>query len=150
MSETDSKSSVFSAKELRQHMAELEFQRVEKMQRKRQAAEQALAEFVEHFTKENLSEKEVEQVRMKARNAAEQGETEVMVVRFPSSLCSDQGRAINNGDANWPETLPKKAHQFFELWQSQGKDLGFSLKALIVDFPDGMPGDVGLFIGWGE
>jgi hypothetical protein len=30
------------------------------------------------------------------------------------------------------------------------KPCGFHLSARVLDFPDGMPGDIGLFLGWGE
>lgn len=139
-----------SAADLRKHMAELEFEHIQKMQRKREAAEKALAEFIEHFTKEHLSEKEVEQMRTKVRHAAERGETEVVVMQFPANICSDHGRAINNSEPDWPETLQGKAHDFYERWNVTGRELGFGLKAMILNFPGGMPGDVGLIITWGE
>jgi len=139
-----------SAADLRKQMAELEFHNIEKMQRKRQAAEDAMAKFVEHFTRESLSEKEIEQMRTKARHAAELGETELVVMKFPAKLCTDDGRAINNGEANWPETLSGKAKDLYQVWNTTGREQGFGLKAMILDFPGGMPGDVGLIISWGE
>ena len=42
---------------------------------------------------------------------------EAMVYSFPSDLCTDSGRAINNYDPNWPETLQGKAKEFFERYQ---------------------------------
>jgi hypothetical protein len=40
-----------------------------------------------------------------ARGAAERGENEFMLLRFPSQLCSDGGRAINVPLSGWPATL---------------------------------------------
>ena len=37
--------------------------------------------------------------------AAADGKTEVEVYRFPNEFCTDKGRAINQGEAEWPETL---------------------------------------------
>ncbi|MDJ0944838.1 MAG: hypothetical protein QNJ30_15325 [Kiloniellales bacterium] len=148
MSETKSERPSLTAAELRQHMSELEMERIEKQERKRRAAEQAMSDFVEQFTKNHLSDAEVAQMLTKARQAAERGLTEVMVMRFPSSLCEDHGRAINNNETDWPETLPGKARDLYELWKTEGRDKGFRMTAMIVDFPDGKPGDVGLFINW--
>ena len=106
--------------------------------------------FVDQFTRNKLSEDEIEQMRVKVRHAAEHGLTEVMVMKFPSSLCTDSGRAINNHEADWPATLPGKARDFYQEWDTNGRALGFKLKSMIVDFPDGKPGDVGLFINWGD
>ena len=38
-------------------------------------------------------------------------------MRFPSSYCTDGGRAINSFEPDWPQTLTgfaKKAHEFYE------------------------------------
>ena len=51
------------------------------------------------------------------KSAAERGEREVMVMRFPSAFCSDGGRAINNYEAGWPETLTGFAKRGHEFWQ---------------------------------
>ena len=45
----------------------------------------------------------MQSLQAKLRAAAE-GTTELMVMR-PTALCSDKGRAINNSDKDWPETL---------------------------------------------
>jgi hypothetical protein len=39
------------------------------------------------------------------RGAAERGEREVLALRFPSEYCPEGGRAINNFEPDWPETL---------------------------------------------
>jgi hypothetical protein len=36
--------------------------------------------------------------------AAERGQTEVQVYRFPNSLCSNGGRRINNSLPDWEKT----------------------------------------------
>ena len=148
MSETTPQSG-FSAEALRKHMSELEFERIREVEQRRKAAEDAMEEFVQRFTGEHLTEDEIEQMRIKVRHAAERGLTEVMVMKFPSSLCSDQGRAINNREPDWPDTLTGKARDFYDEWDDKGRKLGFKLKSMIVDFPDGKPGDVGIFVSWG-
>lgn len=83
-----------------------------------------------------------------AREAATQGKKDFMLLRFPSQLCSDGGRAINVGEAEWPATLRGEAAELYLRWEHELKPRGFHLAARVVDFPGGKPGDVGLFISW--
>jgi hypothetical protein len=89
-----------------------------------------------------------ERVSRVVKSAAERGEREVLAVRFPSEYCTDGGRAINNFEPNWPETLTgfaKRAHEFFE---KELRPRGYKARAQILDFPGGVPGDVGIFLSW--
>ena len=58
-------------------------------------------------------------LKAKLRAAAERGQTELMVMRFPNAICTDHGRAINNADPTWPETLTGRPRQAYELWRDQ-------------------------------
>ena len=60
-------------------------------------------------------------VRRLAANAVKDGKFEAMVYSFPSDLCSDGGRAINNSDPDWPESLQGKAREFYERYVKYGK-----------------------------
>ena len=84
----------------------------------------------------------------KLRVAAEQGKKELLVMRFPNVMCSDGGRAINNSEMGWPETLTGRPRQAYEFWKDRLRPAGYGLKAMIVNWPDGMPGDVGFFLTW--
>jgi len=84
----------------------------------------------------------------KLRIAAEQGKNELMVMRFPHVMCADRGRAINNAEAGWPETLRGRPRQAYEFWRDRLQAAGYGLNAMIVDWPDGMPGDVCFFLTW--
>jgi hypothetical protein len=84
-----------------------------------------------------------------ARTAAEQGLKEFLLLRFPSQVCSDGGRAINVPDPGWPATLRGEAAEIYLRWSHDLQPQGFHLSARVVDFPDGMPGDIGLFLVWG-
>jgi CBS domain-containing protein len=86
----------------------------------------------------------------RAREAAERGEKEFQLLRVPSNLCSDQGRAINSALTDWPQTLRGKAAEIYLRWERELKPRGFHLAARVLDFPHGMPGDIGLFLVWGE
>jgi CBS domain-containing protein len=85
----------------------------------------------------------------RAREAAERGETEFQLLRFPSDLCSDGGRAINAGLPDWPKSLRGEAAELYLRWDSDLKPRGFHLTARVLDYPRGMPGDIGLFLSWG-
>jgi CBS domain-containing protein len=85
-----------------------------------------------------------------AREAAEHGQKEFLLLRFPSQLCSDGGRAINVEEANWPATLRGEAAELYLRWERELKPHGFRLAARVLDFPGGMPGDVGPFLLWGQ
>lgn len=84
-----------------------------------------------------------------AREAAERGLKEFQLLRFPSQLCSDGGRAINVAEAGWPSTLRGEAAEIYLRWEHDLKPHGFHLAAQVLDFPDGVPGDIGLTLRWG-
>lgn len=84
------------------------------------------------------------------KDAATSGQTSMQVMRFPSDLCTDQGRAINAGRADWPETLDGRPKQFYQIWKEELQPRGYRLSAEVLDYPDGMPGDIGLILKWGD
>jgi hypothetical protein len=63
-----------------------------------------VAELIEH----HLSEESWRSLVHQARLAAERGEKEFQLLRFPSQLCGDGGRTVNAGESNWPATLRGK------------------------------------------
>jgi CBS domain-containing protein len=83
-----------------------------------------------------------------ARVAAENGEREVLLLRFPSQLCIDGGRAINVHEPTWPMTLRGEPAEIYLRWERELKPQGFSLSARILSYPDGKPGDISLFLVW--
>jgi hypothetical protein len=84
------------------------------------------------------------------RTAAKNGNKEALVMRFPNALCTDKGRALNNFEKDWPSTLIGRPLQAFEFWRDHLQAQGYGLKAMIVDWPEGLPGDVGFFLTWGD
>lgn len=85
-----------------------------------------------------------------ARTAAAAGAFECELLRFPATLCRDAGRAINVAEADWPGTLRGEAAELYLRWERELKGRGFHLSARVLDYPDGKPGDIGLFLIWGE
>ena len=80
--------------------------------------------------------------------AVSNGLTEVQVYRFPNDLCTDRGRAINQQEPGWETTLTGLPKEMYEFWERQLRPRGYKLKCQIVDFPGGMPGDVGITLKW--
>lgn len=97
---------------------------------------------------EHISDPSWRQLLHQAREAAEGGEREFMLLRFPSGLCSDFGRAINSEQPGWPQTLRGEAAEIYLRWEQDLKPQGFPITARVLDFPGGMPGDIGLFLDW--
>ena len=82
------------------------------------------------------------------QRAVKNGLTEVQVLRFPNELCTDRGRAINQGEPGWENTLTGIPKDMFQFWHEHLRPRGYKVHAQIVDFPGGMPGDIGIFLSW--
>jgi uncharacterized protein (DUF1778 family) len=80
--------------------------------------------------------------------AANNGLTEVQVHRFPNALCTDRGRAINQQEPGWEETLTGVPKEIYNLWAKYFRARGYKLRVQIIDFPGGMPGDVAMTLTW--
>jgi hypothetical protein len=80
--------------------------------------------------------------------AVSNGRTEVQVHRFPNQLCTDKGRAINQQEPGWENTLTGVPKEIYDLWAKYFRERGYKLKVEIIDFPGGMPGDVGMTLMW--
>jgi CBS domain-containing protein len=83
-----------------------------------------------------------------ARVAAEHGEKDFLLLRFPASLCVDGGRAVNAPEPDWPQSLRGEAAEIYLRWERELKPRGFQLSAKVLDFPGGFPGDIGLMLSW--
>ena len=102
----------------------------------------------EAFEAREVAPDALDRIATLVRRAVDAGEREVMVMRFPSEWLPDQGRSITSHDPAWRERLsgfPKRAYDFFE---RELAPRGFQIKVQILDWPGGMPGDVGWFITW--
>jgi len=118
-------------------------------ERRRAAVEERrrrVAEMIDH----HISDESWRTLLHSARQAAERGQKEFMLLRFPSDICSDGGRAINITEPGWPATLCGEAGELYLRWERDLKPQGFHLAARVLDFPGGMPGDIGLFLSWGQ
>ena len=83
------------------------------------------------------------------QRAVDNGQTEVFIGRFPNSLITDRGRAINQTEPGWENTLTGLPKELYQFWDRYLKPHGYRLRVQIVDWPDGMPGDIGFTLVWG-
>lgn len=146
--------SFMSAADLRTYMQKMQMVRASESVQGMSQADTARQELVKQLMEPiNLTPARVQEItktlKSKLKAAAERGDTELMVMRFPNALCTDKGRAMNNSEPDWPQTLLGRPRQAYELWRDQLQSLGFRLSAMVIDWPHGLPGDIGFFLSWG-
>jgi hypothetical protein len=143
-------SAVPSAKDLMKQIALKEAEKATAATRERTAAENEKQALLEKFSKPSgVSDQDrLERAVAIIRRAANNSQTEVEVTRFPNVLCTDHGRAINQQEPGWPETLTGLPRELFVFWQKYLRPQGYKLRVQIVDFPGGLPGDVGMTLSW--
>ena len=139
-----------TAKDCLKKSAEMEAEKAAEYEKKRKAAEAEKKELMEKLSKPSGVSDEERMRRAAAiiNRAVSNGLTEVEVGRFSSKLFTDKGRAINQQEAGWEDTLtglPKELHQF---WKAHLESRGYRIKFQIADWPDGMPGDISMTLMW--
>ena len=139
-----------SAGDYAKRLAVIAAEEAEKEARLRQQAEEDKKALLDELQKPSgLSDDEVIGRALKMiEGAVQNGRTEVLVYRFPNQLCTDRGRAINQQEPGWEGTLTGVPKEVYEFWQRHFRDKGYRLRVEIVDFPNGMPGDVGMTLVW--
>jgi N-acetylglucosamine kinase-like BadF-type ATPase len=134
--------------ELRRITDEKEMAKAREALEKKRKADEAQHEVREAFMSRDIHPEVFERVSRVVKSAAERGEREVLLFRFSSEYCTDGGRAINSFEPDWPQSLTGFAKRAYEFWQKEFEPKGYKLRAQIMDFPGGMPGDVGIFLRW--
>lgn len=122
----------------------------EEARRRAHEAEQRAEQerFHEAFMEREIGPEALDRIAAMVRKAVDMGERQVMLGKFPSAWLKDQGRAVTNHDPRWAETLDGAALRFHGFFRRELESRGFQLRAEIVDWPGGMPGEVGLFLTW--
>ncbi|VFU07517.1 hypothetical protein [Methylocella tundrae] len=138
-----------SVADLKAYVAEVESAKASQSYVAMQAADQAKKDLIERLSRPiDLTPEKISAFMRRVKLAAERGEREMLIGRFPSELCTDHGRAINNTEEGWPETLIGLPLQVHQIWKDKLQPLGYGLKAMIIEWPEGFPGDVGMFLTW--
>jgi hypothetical protein len=131
-------------------IAEVEGQKASDLARKLAAEEAEKRELLEKLAKPSGVSDEERMKRAAAiiNRAVSNGLTEVLVGTFPNQVCTDRGRAINQQERGWETTLTGLPKELFEFWQKHLQPRGYKIKYQIVNFPNGMPGDIGITLSW--
>lgn len=116
--------------------------------KKKTVADQLANDLKRAFESRQIAPETPDRINAAVKVAAEQGLHEILVLRFPSSFCNDGGRSINNAEPEWPDSLEGFSKTAFQYFDRELRPLGFRMRALIMDFPNGFPGDVGLYLCW--
>lgn len=138
------------ADDLRALVAEFDQRKAEKSDKVRRAAAERQQDMVKTLMDQHVGDEGWAVILRRAHEAASAGAKEVLVLRFPSDLCSDGGRAVNAPLPDWPKTLRGEAAELYLRWERELKPKGFRMTARVLDFPGGMPGDIGLFLDWSD
>jgi hypothetical protein len=139
-----------SAKEVMQKIALAEAEDAGKQARMQAEAQAEKKALIDQLSKPSgISDEEAIERGIKIiERAVHNRMTEVEVIRFPNQLCTDKGRAINQQEPGWEKTLTGAPKEIYQLWEKYFRPRGYKLKVQIVDFPDGMPGDIGMTLSW--
>jgi hypothetical protein len=139
-----------TAKEVLQQAALKESERAMEHKRREQIAAKEKKALIDQLSKPSglTEEAKVKLAANVISRAVANGLTEVEVYRFPNSLCTDRGRAINQQEAGWEKTLTGRAQEIYQLWVDHLQPRGYRIKYQVVDFSGGVPGDIGITISW--
>jgi hypothetical protein len=139
-----------TAQEVMEKLALAEAEKTSEASRKHEAAEAEKKMLLDKITKPSgvSDEEAIKRVAVIIQRAVANGLTEVQVYRFPNQLCTDHGRAINQQEAGWEKTLTGLPKEMYEFWDRQLRPRGYKRRVQIIDFPGGMPGDVGITLKW--
>lgn len=139
-----------TAAEVMEKLALAEGEKASEAARKKAEAEAENKALLDKLTKPSgVSDDEaLKRVARIIERAVSNGLTEVQVYRFPNQLCTDHGRAINQQEPSWEKTLTGLPKEMYEFWDRQLRPRGYKIKFQIVDWPGGMPGDVGITLKW--
>jgi hypothetical protein len=140
-----------TARQVMAKIAQVESEKATEYMRKAAAADAEKRALIGRLSKPSgLSEDE--KIKLAAnviQRAVNNGLTEVQVYRFPNLLCTDHGRAINQQETGWETTLTGIPKEVYQLWRDYLQPRGYRIRFQIIDFPGGMPGDIGVTLAWG-
>lgn len=140
-----------SAKEIMQQIALREAEKASAAAREMSATDAEKRALMEKFSKPSGVSDEDRMARAVAiiQRAAAKGLTEIELARFPNELFTDHGRAINQQEPGWEKTLTGLPKELYDFWKKYLQERGYKLTYQIVDFPGGVPGDIGMTLKWG-
>ncbi|QQO37224.1 hypothetical protein JJC00_17395 [Bradyrhizobium diazoefficiens] len=141
-----------NAIQIRKEAALKEAEKADEYVRLAAAAEAEKRALIERLSKPSgkSEEEKIELASTIIQRAVRNGLTEVQVYRFPNTLCIDKGRAINQMEKGWENTLTGIPKEIYQLWTDYLQPRGYRIAYQVIDFPGGVPGDIGVTISWGD
>lgn len=141
-----------SAIDCRKVSAEKEAEKAAEFMRRREAAEAEKKALFDRLEKPSgvSDEERMQRAAAIIKRAVNNGVSEVEVGRFSNKLLTDRGRAINQQEPGWEETLLGLPKELFQFWKKYLQPRGYRIKFQIAEWPDGMPGDFSITLSWGE
>lgn len=140
-----------SALDCRKFAAEKEAEKAAEYMQRHTAADAEKKALLERLEKPSgvADEERMKRAAAIIKRAVGNGLTEVEVGRFPNTLCTDRGRAINQQEPGWEETLLGLPKELYQFWKAHLQPRGYRIKFQIADWPNGMPGDFSITLSWG-
>jgi hypothetical protein len=141
-----------TATECNQRMAAAEAEKASEYARKQAAAEAEKKALLERIQKPSgvADEERMKRAAAIINRAVNNGQQEVLVGKFSNQLVTDRGRAINQQEPGWENTLTGLPKELYDFWKKYLQPRGYRLKVEIVDWPGGMPGDIGITLSWAQ
>jgi uncharacterized protein (DUF1778 family) len=139
-----------SALDCRKQSALMEAEKAAEYMRKLKLIEAEKKELFDNLAKPSGVSDEERMKRAAAiiKRAVGNGLTEVEVGRFSNKLFTDGGRAINQQEPGWEDTLTGLPKELYQFWKAHLQPRGYRLKYQIADWPNGMPGDISITLVW--
>ncbi len=139
-----------TAKDCLRKSAEMEAQKTAEYVRRRKAAEDEKKQLLDKLLQPSgvPDEERMRRAAVIINRAVSNGLSEVEIARFSNKLFTDKGRAINQQEPGWEETLTGLPKELYQFWKQHLEARGYHIKFQIADWPDGMPGDISLTLIW--
>ena len=140
-----------SAKQVMEQLAVAEAEKATAEMRRQAKADAEKRALIDRLTRPSgvSDEEALKRVATIIQRAVKNGLTEVEVIRFPNSMCTDRGRAINNNlEPGWENSLTGLPKEMYEFWKRQLQPRGYKVRYQVVDFSGGVPGDIGITLKW--
>lgn len=137
-----------SPRDLKEISSEAEASKMDEERQYKLRQEKVKKDLHDAFLAREIHPNVIQRINDAVTIAAKQGRHQIEVLTFPCKYCSDRGRRINNGDADWPESLDGFAKKAYEFFDRELKSKGFKMTAEVISFEGGVPGTVALNLKW--
>src|SRR3954453_11685420 len=133
-----------SARELQKQAALKEAQKADEAAKHLAAAEAEKQALIGKLSQPSgkTEEEKVQLASTVIQRAVRNGLSEVQVYRFPNSLCTDKGRAINQMEKGWEKTLNGIPKEIYQLWSHYLHLRADRIRSQLIHCAPGMPGDI--------